>query len=51
MRFANDSGFECPVDEEGDPLYYDYVLVFGQDLIHAALGCRRASWQSRASRR
>ncbi|MEV5443166.1 hypothetical protein AB0N23_11595 [Streptomyces sp. NPDC052644] len=25
--FANNSSFEYPVDEEGDPLYFDYVLV------------------------
>lgn len=24
---ANQSSYEYPVDEEGDPLYYDYVLV------------------------
>ncbi|CAM5726000.1 hypothetical protein SALBM311S_02886 [Streptomyces alboniger] len=24
---ANHSSYEYPVDEEGDPLYYDYVLV------------------------
>ncbi|MGW2096573.1 hypothetical protein ACWCPX_02450 [Streptomyces olivaceoviridis] len=24
---ANQSGYEYPVDEEGDPLYYDYALV------------------------
>ncbi|MFF5537353.1 MULTISPECIES: hypothetical protein [Streptomyces] len=27
MSFANNSSFEYPVDEEGDPLYFDYVLV------------------------
>jgi hypothetical protein len=27
LRFANNSSYEYPVDEEGDPLYYDYVLV------------------------
>ncbi|QIJ63459.1 hypothetical protein [Streptomyces sp. JB150] len=27
LRFANNSSFDYPVDEEGDPLYYDYVLV------------------------
>lgn len=25
--FANESSYEYPTDEEGDPLYYDYVLV------------------------
>ncbi|MET7620645.1 hypothetical protein [Streptomyces sp. NPDC005408] len=25
--FANNSSFEYPVDEDGDPLYFDYVLV------------------------
>jgi hypothetical protein len=25
--FANNSSFGYPVDEEGDPLYFDYVLV------------------------
>ncbi|WP_406276168.1 hypothetical protein OHT93_31585 [Streptomyces sp. NBC_00191] len=25
--FANDSSYEYPVDEDGDPLYFDYVLV------------------------
>ncbi|MFD3564485.1 hypothetical protein ACFWVU_33220 [Streptomyces sp. NPDC058686] len=25
--FANDSSFEYPTDDEGDPLYFDYVLV------------------------
>lgn len=27
---ANHSSYEYPVDEEGDPLYYDYVLVANQ---------------------
>lgn len=27
LRFANNSSLEYPVDEEGDPLYYHYVLV------------------------
>ncbi|MFJ4921820.1 hypothetical protein [Streptomyces sp. NPDC088725] len=27
LRFANHSSFDYPVDEEGDPLYYDYVLI------------------------
>ncbi|GGW17929.1 hypothetical protein [Streptomyces capoamus] len=27
LSFANNSSFEYPVDEEGDPLYFDYVLV------------------------
>ncbi|WP_327678444.1 hypothetical protein [Streptomyces sp. NBC_00467] len=27
MSFANNSSYEYPVDEEGDPLYFDYVLV------------------------
>ncbi|GGW17928.1 hypothetical protein GCM10018980_30760 [Streptomyces capoamus] len=26
---ANQSSYEYPADEEGDPLYYDYVLVEG----------------------
>lgn len=25
--FANNSSYEYPVDEDGDPLYFDYVLV------------------------
>ncbi|MFI9809124.1 hypothetical protein ACIHEJ_33050 [Streptomyces sp. NPDC052301] len=35
VRFANGSSFEYPVDEEGDPLYYDHVLVFDQDFVSA----------------
>lgn len=27
LIFANESSYEFPVDEEGDPLYFDYVLV------------------------
>lgn len=27
MSFANNSSYEYPVDEEGDPLYFDYVLI------------------------
>ncbi|TGN79870.1 hypothetical protein E5083_09820 [Streptomyces bauhiniae] len=27
LRFANNSSFEYPTDDEGDPLYYDYVLL------------------------
>ncbi|MFF4044616.1 hypothetical protein [Streptomyces sp. NPDC001816] len=27
---ANESSYEYPVDEEGDPVYYDYVLVAHQ---------------------
>ncbi|MBN0045157.1 hypothetical protein JS756_13750 [Streptomyces actuosus] len=27
LRFANNSSFAYPADEEGDPLYFDYVLV------------------------
>ncbi|MGW0184561.1 hypothetical protein ACWDV7_02210 [Streptomyces sp. NPDC003362] len=26
---AKDSGFDYPVDEDGNPLFYDYVLVAG----------------------
>ncbi|AKJ15868.1 hypothetical protein ABB07_39405 (plasmid) [Streptomyces incarnatus] len=31
VRLANNSSFEYPVDEEGDPLHYDYVLVFDKN--------------------
>ncbi|MER6026186.1 hypothetical protein [Streptomyces sp. NPDC001851] len=34
MRFSNSSSFDCPVDEEGDPLYYDCVLLFEPDGEH-----------------
>ncbi|WP_269858140.1 hypothetical protein [Streptomyces sp. RPT161] len=30
MSFANNSSYEYPVDAEGDPLYFDYVLVTTQ---------------------
>ncbi|MGW7825174.1 hypothetical protein ACWGLF_46015 [Streptomyces puniciscabiei] len=31
VRLANNSSFEYLVDEEGDALYYDYVLVFDKN--------------------
>lgn len=33
MSFADNSSFEYPVDEEGDPLYFDYVLVSAEMVV------------------
>ncbi|MER6027291.1 hypothetical protein [Streptomyces sp. NPDC001851] len=33
MSFAADSSFEYPVDEEGDPLYFDHVLVSTEPVV------------------
>ncbi|MFH9088469.1 hypothetical protein [Streptomyces sp. NPDC017673] len=33
MSFANNSSFEYPVDEEGDPLDFDYVLVSTEPVV------------------
>ncbi|MFF2779168.1 hypothetical protein ACFVU3_30270 [Streptomyces sp. NPDC058052] len=32
MILSNESSFEYPMDEEGDPIYFDYVLVTSVDL-------------------